>query len=400
MRVCCVRRLACTVSFGLLVLGLAWGCSRSPAPVADSVAAASDASAEPLPNADTMRDELDEVLKFTLDRKMSAEEHAAWQVVHGVLAFGRPLKIRAAGQDVTALDYLLEGGELLGWNLRPGDAGLEAIVEAGTKTGQGHEDQWLGYLSQVGIPLEQSITVGGRQFKVVDMVRQAQADVYDGMEATWTLMAFSSYLSLDATWKSRDGSDWSVERLVAMEAGQDLNASACGGSHRLYGLTTMLNRYLAEGGKLQGGWAAADAKIQEAIALARQHQQPDGSLSSSYFARATASSDIALRMNTTGHVLEFLVLAMTDQQVREPWVTRAVWRLCDMFRQTRDLPVECGSLYHAAHGLALYRTRLYGMPDYLAQPADASARPQPSTPQETTAAVDRPVDPAEATVTP
>ena len=66
---------------------------------------------------------------------MTAKDHAAWQIVHGILAYGRNLPLDVNGKTVSALDYLLDGGQLRGWNFKPGDHGLEAIVEAGSKTG-------------------------------------------------------------------------------------------------------------------------------------------------------------------------------------------------------------------------------------------------------------------------
>jgi hypothetical protein len=34
--------------------------------------------------------------------------------------------------------------------------------------------------------------------------------------------------------------------------------------------------------------------------------------------------------------------------------------LCDQFKRTRPIDLECGALYHAAHGLQLYRARRFG----------------------------------------
>ena len=105
--------------------------------------------------------------------------------------------------------------------------------------------------------------------------------------------------------------------------------------------------------------AKADEKIKKAIADAREFQQPDGGFSTNYFQRSSSSPDIGLRINTTGHVLEFICLAATDEELRQPWVTRAVDYLCELFEETADIPVECGGLYHAVHGLMLYRMRRY-----------------------------------------
>jgi hypothetical protein len=76
--------------------------------------------------------------------------HGAWQVVHGILAFGREFPLQHDGTESAAVDYLLDGGRLTGWNLRSGSPGVVAVVEEGSTTGQGHPDQWLGYLSQCG----------------------------------------------------------------------------------------------------------------------------------------------------------------------------------------------------------------------------------------------------------
>lgn len=359
------------------LLGCANDADLHPPAATQHDGAATDSQAPP--DAESLRAEIDDALDFTWARHMNTQDHAAWQIVHGILAYGRDLKIESEGQVVSALDHALQGGYIRGWNMRPGDKGLESLLESGSKEGQGHEDQWLGYISQIGLPMAQPIAVRGKTYTIQDLIRQAEWDVYDGMEATWTLMAFSTYLPLDHHWTSKDGSHWNMERLVGMEAAQKLEESACGGAHRLYGLTCAVNRFAKEGQPLVGGWKAADDRIQESIRAAKAHQQPDGALSTDWFFRASASPEIALRISTTGHVLEFLVLAMSDEEVREPWVARAADRLCDMLRQTRDLPVECGALYHAAHGLYLYRLRLYGEPWRPQQTAPAPSDGQPAS---------------------
>jgi hypothetical protein len=58
--------------------------------------------------------------------------------------------------------------------------------------------------------------------------------------------------------------------------------------------------------------------------------------------------------------LEFVVMASTDEALREPWIQRAVLSLCDLIQKTKSIDMECGALYHATHGLVLYRQRLYG----------------------------------------
>ena len=57
-------------------------------------------------------------------------------------------------------------------------------------------------------------------------------------------------------------------------------------------------------------------------------------------------------------MFEVLALLLDDESLSEPWVTRAAERLVSLLERTSDVDAECGGLYHAVHGLALYRRRI------------------------------------------
>jgi hypothetical protein len=313
---------------------------------------------------------IDAVLAHARDaRRLDAGVHGAWQVVHGILAFGPGFPLVHDGEESSALDYLLDGGRLTGWILRPGTPGPLAVVEPGSTMGQGHPDQWLGYLSQCGVahgrgqgvPLTTPIRAGNLDYTLADLLARAQRDIRPGQEATWTLMALSTWLPTDATWKASDGAAWSVERVVAMEADADIFSAACGGAHRLYGLACALDaRRRAAAGPVanDSGWAAAEAVLEDCIKRARQFQQADGSFSVHSFERPGTSPDVFARLGATGHVFEVLAVALDDERLAEPWVTRAAERLTTLLERTADVDVECGALYHSCHGLAIYRQRV------------------------------------------
>jgi len=345
----------------LAIAALGCGGEKPPAPSAAAVSA----------DADDLCRRIDAVLRHTRDRRLlDAGIHGAWQVVHGILAFGPDFRIAVKGGTTAALGYLLEGGSLVGWKLRPGSPGVIAIVEEGSTMGQGHPDQWLGYLSQCGvsaggdrlaggIPLDAPLVVGGRTFTVADLLAQAQHDIRAGQEATWTLMALSAWLPPAASWTAGDGESWTTERVVQMEAAADITSAACGGAHRLYGLAAAVDAHRrATGGPPTGGWAEAARVVDASLDRARRFQQPDGSFAVRPFERPGTSPDVFDRLSATGHVFEVLALALDDERLAEPWVGRAAERLVSLMEQTADLDVECGGLYHAAHGLALYRHRI------------------------------------------
>jgi hypothetical protein len=322
---------------------------------------------------DALRSRIDDAINYTLNQRlMTTRDQAAWQIVHGLEAFGRDLKIEADGETVGALDYLFKGNPLKGWLLRPGDKfpdgsmGIIAVLEPGSKTGEGHPDQWLGYLSQCGVQLDDPMVVGGTTYHVRDLMNQAKWDIYDGMEASWTLMAAATFLPLDEKWKAKDGREWSVERIVKMEAAQPLGSGGCYGSHRLYALSLAVNRYLKETGKrpaqLTGAWHDAQERINQAIERVKEYKLPDGTLSTAFFTRPAYISDIGSRLYAAGHTLEFLDVALSRDELADDWMVQVVNRLCDLLDQTRGMNPECGMLYHASHGLMLYRNARWGAP--------------------------------------
>ena len=150
-------------------------------------------------------------------------------------------------------------------------------------------------------------------------------------------------------------------------------SGACGGTHRLIGLSIALNNYLARnpGAELTGGWEAARRRIDWAVDQAKATQSPKGAFSIAFFFRPANSTNIDEHLAATGHILEFLAFALPKKQLEAPWIQKAVVYLCGVLERTRHLDLECGALYHAAHGLVLYREKVFG-------PREGGIRPDPS----------------------
>ncbi|MCZ6641266.1 MAG: ADP-ribosylation factor-directed GTPase activating protein isoform b [Gammaproteobacteria bacterium] len=282
-----------------------------------------------------------------------------------MLAYGPDFTINVQGDAVPAVDYLLEGGRLSGWRFSPGDkldngrVGLRAILEPGSSTGQGHSDQWLAVLAQCNLSLDQSLQANETEYKLADYLAQVQQDVPQNAEEewSWTLIALIQFLPTSAEWQANDGEKWSIEKIVGAEVRQALSTSACGGTHRLIGLSMALNQRRLENAKMSSTWRETQELIRDSIRQAQHFQNSDGSFSTNYFQRSGVSVDNAQVLATTGHTLEFLALSLSPDELREPWVLRAVERLCVVLEDTKTLPLECGALYHAVHGLVIYRQK-------------------------------------------
>lgn len=323
--------------------------------------------------ADELQARLDRALETVLQRRsLSLDQHAAWQILHGALAYGREFPID--GAELGAVDHLLSGGPMRGWDVEPGTpfdngrTGLRVHMEVGSKAGQGHPDQWFAILAQCGLPPNHPVQAGGREYHLQDLLSQIQYEVPRNLTAeySWTLIGLTTFLPTTAEWQASDGRTWSVELLMEKELGQELSTSACGGTHRLIGLAMARNRRVADGQPLDGVWEQTQTRLERMASRARELQNPDGSFSTQYFSRPSTSPDLAQNLGATGHVLEYLAVALPHPALDEPWVRRSVAYLCELLEETNSLPLECGALYHAVHGLALYRERVYGKRSYAA----------------------------------
>lgn len=354
-------------SLVVVMIAVSTGCPPTSEPEAPRVEA-QNTSSTPSAGLD-LKERVDATLAAGLEqRQLSNQRNGAWQILHGVLAYRQDCMMETPEGTVAVIPYLLDGGVIKGFEPLPGDRfenpdsqGLRMELEPGSKTGQGHRDQWLKILSMCDLPDDQTIRVGSETFTLLDMIRQAEWDIPRNVEQeySWTLIGLTAYRPTTYRWTARDGRLWDIEGLVHSELQRDLATSACGGTHRLNGLAITLRRHLADGGQLTGVWAAANDRLNQAIDQARTHQNSDGSFSSSYFHRPGWTPDLSQTLGTTGHTLEMVALAADDETLREAWVERAVLRLCDVLELTADVDLECGGLYHALHGLRVYRERRF-----------------------------------------
>ena len=326
-----------------------------------------DASSSLAPK--SLKETIIATLQSNLEKRLlSVERNAAWQVIHGAVAYGDQLPLDVEGKAVPAIDFLLSGGTMNGWEISAGPVlpttmrpGVVARIEAGSYIGQGHADQWLGYFSQIPLALDRKVVIQDQSLSLADWARQAQWDVpkNPSKEYSWTLIAFTNYFPNETDWQASDGNTWTLEPLVRFEAQQDLTESACGGMHRLMGLAHAVRYRKRLKGLFDEGWSMAKKVVDASVGIARRFQNSDGSFSTNFTARAGNSSDLSSCISATGHTFEFLAYALDENELSQPWMERAATRLCDMLKASEGIDLECGGIYHALAGLKLYHQRRF-----------------------------------------
>ena len=306
-------------------------------------------------------------------RTLSANENAAWQIMHGVACYGSDLLLQTPDRgEVSAVEYAFTGGQIHGLEMYPGVAslpatgqpGLQARLEPGSYIGQGHVDQWIAICAMADLPLETPIQLGNQQYSLESWVRQAQYDATQGLlaEYGWTLIALTHYLPQEPQWKISTGQTVSWEQLVDHEVRQGLESTACGGTHRLAGIVRALRAKENLGLPDTAVWQRARALVDGCIEDARLNRGADGRLSSYYFERPGSTLDATAELASAGHVIEFLALALpAEQELAAPWVEVSVNRLCSLLEATSATEMDCGALYHGLNGLRIYQERRFGV---------------------------------------
>jgi len=322
----------------------------------------------PAPNTarfERLRKSIAQTLTTYRRRPLNTAQHTPWEVMHGFIAFGIPTQVRVggpAGDLVSAIGWSNTGGSCRGQTMLTvtGDR-LHALK--GYYGVQGHSAQYLAILAQCRVAASSPLVVQGKRFTVADLIEEEKLACKTGTELTFALIALAHYLPTDATWTARDGETWTLPRLVEEEIVQPIRGAACGGTHRLFGLSYGCQRRLRATGQLDGAYLRADRYVRDFqnFTLAKL-QNRDGSFSTEWFKYpADREDDVERKIQTTGHILEWLVGSLDQERLYDPQVVAAAEFLCRTLQREPSREWKIGPLGHALHALNMYQERAWGL---------------------------------------
>jgi hypothetical protein len=105
-------------------------------------------------------------------------------------------------------------------------------------------------------------------------------------------------------------------------------------------------------------------------------QNADGSFSTEWFKGPGSEPDIDRRLKTTGHILEWLLYAASDEQITYYRTVRAVNYLTNIMYANRTREWEAGPLGHAIHALVLYDRLAFAKYDAPGASEPVAAKPR------------------------
>ncbi|QGJ69081.1 Hypothetical protein PBC10988_7470 [Planctomycetales bacterium 10988] len=299
---------------------------------------------------------------YAANWELNSRDHSYWDIMHHIVFAGVDSNIRrshARGRPVNSIGWLCWNGRCKGPPKFISRDRYGLRVQKGPWV-QGHYGQFLAMLAQSGVYPSYEVRVDGNKYTVADIIDSEQKFCRRGIELTFILLSMSYYLpDTDQVWKNYRGENWNIERLISEEISSPiLRDAACGGTHRLMGLSYAIRARVREGKPLTGEFKRADIYIRDYQDYTLALQNTDGSFSTEWFRRKEARRDLDRRLQTTGHILEWMAFSVDRDRLLDPQMIKAAAYLNNLLWTQRDREWEIGPLGHALKALKIYNARL------------------------------------------
>ncbi|MCO6045689.1 hypothetical protein NG895_17465 [Aeoliella sp. ICT_H6.2] len=308
-----------------------------------------------------LRNKMRKVLSYYYRQQLNSHEHDTWEAMHMMLAYGLHSRIKAGGpqgESMTAIGWLCYNNPCKSKQLMILNDEGEIRAQYGVGL-QGHMGQFLAMLAQCNVDPSYPIRVDGKEFTIRDLIEAEKKTCYPNTELTFKLIALMHYLPSDSQWVNDRGEQWNIEKLIEEELKQPIRGAACGGTHRLGGLTLAVRKRQARGEPVEGVWLQAKQFTEKYEQYLYRLQNPDGSFSTEWFRGPGRESDIDRRCRTTGHLLEWALYQAEDDQLTSYRLVKATNYLTNLLYSNSDNAWEIGPQAHALHALSLYDQRVF-----------------------------------------
>jgi hypothetical protein len=299
-----------------------------------------------------LRGRIRRCLAYYFHRPEQTSRRCPWEVMHCIVGFGVDTPLRYDADECNAVAWLCENLPCDGVRMlyaRDGRLGVRMGPEH-----QGHRGQLLSILAQARVKIDYPLRADRREFTVADLVEYEKRSCESHAESSFQLIGLANYLDTEASWKNRDGQTWDIPRLIREELAQPVVGACCGGTHRLMGLSYAVRKREKSGQPMTGQWRRAKKYVDDFHEYTFALQNSDGSFSSEWFRGPGGWGGDDRKLNTTGHILEWMVYSRPKDELTDPRVVRAVERLTDLLWENRRRAVHIGHLGHALHALAMY----------------------------------------------
>lgn len=321
-----------------------------------------------------LRKKVRRVLTHYYNRPLNTRDRSPWELMHAMLAFeahSKVLKGGPKGEPITAVGWLCFNQACKRRTLMYVNDDNELRVRVGPAL-QGHRGQLLAMLAQSRINESYPLLVEGHELQVADLIEMEKRTCYPRTELTFKLIGLMHYLDSDEKWLNDQGLEWGIPKMIEEEIRQPVRGAACGGTHRLSGLTLAYKTREGRGEPVDGQYLRAKKFVTRYQQYAYRLQNRDGSFSTEWFRGPGNEDDVDRKLKTTGHILEWLLYAATEKELKHWRTTKAANYLANIMYNNRYKDWEAGPLGHAIHALLVYDRMVFSPYDTAAQSPMAS----------------------------
>jgi len=306
-----------------------------------------------------LKENVRDTLAWYYDHPQKVTDRSPWGIMHWLIPFGVDSYILdTEGKRQNTVGYLCYNYSCKGQRLFHLENGqMAAYIGPGL---QGHRGQFLAMLAQSKVDPQYPMRIEGKEFKVADLIEYEKRTCEAGTELTFKLIAFAHYLKHDDKWKNTKGEDWDMARLIREELKQPVVGAACGGTHRMTGFSYAVRKHQARALEMDGQWLRSSKFIDAYHDYTYTLQNRDGSFSTNWFASKGDLNDPQRRLQTSGHILEWLVYSLPQEDLQDKRVVHGVEYVTTLLAEGKNTRWEIGPLGHALHALALYDERVFG----------------------------------------
>ena len=309
-----------------------------------------------------LRTKVRKVLTHYYNRPLNTRDRSPWELMHAMLAFEAHSKVLQGGpngEPITAVGWLCYNQACKRRTLMYVDEDDELRVRVGPAL-QGHRGQLLAMLAQSRINRNYPMLVERKELTISDLIEMEKRTCYPRTELTFKLIGLMHYLDSDEKWMNDQGMEWDIPRMISEELRQPVRGAACGGTHRLAGLTLAYKTRIKRGEPVDGEYLRAQRFVTRYQKYAYRLQNRDGSFSTEWFRGPGDKDDIDRKLKTTGHILEWLLYAATEKELKHWKTTKAANYLANIMLRNRYRDWEAGPLGHAIHALFVYDRLVFG----------------------------------------
>lgn len=267
-------------------------------------------------------------------------------------------------------NYIYTIGSLC-WNYACGGKAL--LRTSGNKVvarlGSGYQNkpsQFLALLAMSNILDDYEMKVDGMSYTIANLVDSEKSACRANANMALTLVGLAFYTHAKDQWRNDRHEMWSIEKMVASELNRPIDQGCSDATDWLLGLTSAVQLYAEDGVRFTPTIALAKKQILTYHEFVLSIQNEQGLWHPNFFLYKGTSDDLYGTLYASGHILRFLAYSLSDRELADPKIRKAVQSLAVKINQVpptanavtlTDRQLEALSV--SLHALAIYNERAF-----------------------------------------